>query len=124
MVAQPGRAAVLDLLEPRFLPVRREFPNGPFLRMYDGAAYTMSMQMGVETIRIDEHFDVDMTRVDQVHAPVVRSPQQRAPLVRHEFGSEPELPGCERAVDGRVRSSTARRVRTRNQRSRCSRQRF
>ncbi len=69
LVAQPSRAAVLDLLEPRFLPIRREFPDGPFLRMYDGAAYTMSMQMGVETVRIDEPFDVDITLVDEVSAP-------------------------------------------------------
>jgi len=74
LVAQPSRAAVLDLLEPRFLPVRREFPDGPFLRMYDGAAYTMSMQMGVETVRIDEPFDIDITLVDEVSAPDVAPP--------------------------------------------------
>ncbi|MCH7717005.1 MAG: hypothetical protein IH876_12805 [Gemmatimonadetes bacterium] len=74
LVAQPSRAAVLDLLEPRFLPVRREYPNGPFLRMYDGAAYTMSMQMGVETVRIEEPFDVDKTLVAEVPAPEVAPP--------------------------------------------------
>ena len=74
MVAQPSRAAVLDLLEPRFLPVRREYPDGPFLRMYDAAAYTMSMQMGVETVRIDERFDVDKTLVAEVPAPDVDPP--------------------------------------------------
>ena len=48
--------------------------NGPFLRMYDGAAYTMSMQMGVETVRIEEPFDVDKTLVAEVPAPEVAPP--------------------------------------------------
>ena len=84
LVAQPSRAAVVDLLEPRFLPVRRQYPNGPFLRMYDGAAYTMSMQMGVEAVRIDERFDVDKTLVDEVPAPDgVVEPAAGAGVVAH-----------------------------------------
>ncbi|MDA0329246.1 MAG: M14 family metallopeptidase [Gemmatimonadetes bacterium] len=51
--AQPGRAAVLDLLEPRNRRLQREWPNGPYVRSYDGAAYTMPLQMGVEAVRID-----------------------------------------------------------------------
>ena len=51
--AQPSRAAVLDLLEPRNRRLQREWPGGPFLRSYDGAAYTMPLQMGVEAIRVD-----------------------------------------------------------------------
>lgn len=50
---QPGRAAVLDLLEPRNRRLQREWPDGPFMRSYDGAAYTMPMQMGVEALRVD-----------------------------------------------------------------------
>jgi Zinc carboxypeptidase len=53
--AQPSRAAVLDLLEPRNRRLQREWPEGPFVRSYDGAAYTMPLQMGVEAIRIDSH---------------------------------------------------------------------
>jgi len=41
--------------------------------MYDGAAYTMSMQMGVETIRVDEPFSVDGERVLEVPAPAARA---------------------------------------------------
>jgi hypothetical protein len=51
--AQPGRAAVLDLLEPQNRRLQREWPDGPFVRSYDGAAYTMPMQMGVESVRVD-----------------------------------------------------------------------
>lgn len=51
--AQPGRAAVLDLLEPRNRRLQREWPDGPYVRSYDGAAYTMPLQMGVEALRVD-----------------------------------------------------------------------
>jgi len=51
--AQPGRAAVLDLLEPQNRRLLREWPEGPFVRSYDGAAYTMPLQMGVEALRVD-----------------------------------------------------------------------
>ena len=57
--AQPGRAAVLDLLEPRRRRVQHEWPGGPFMRSYDGAAYTMPMQMGVEITRTDNPFEAD-----------------------------------------------------------------
>ncbi len=57
--AQPSRAAVLDLIEPRRRRLQHEWPGGPYVRSYDGAAYTMPMQMGVETLRIDDPFDVE-----------------------------------------------------------------
>ncbi|MDE3003730.1 MAG: M14 family metallopeptidase [Gemmatimonadota bacterium] len=50
--AQPGRAAVLDLLEIQNRRLQHEWPGGPFVRSYDGAAYTMPLQMGVEVFRI------------------------------------------------------------------------
>ncbi|MDX1646391.1 MAG: M14 family metallopeptidase, partial [Longimicrobiales bacterium] len=51
--AQPGRAAVLDLLEIQNRRLEREWPGGPFKRSYDGAAYTMPLQMGVAVLRVD-----------------------------------------------------------------------
>ena len=51
--AQPSRAAVLDLLEVQNRRLQREWPDGPFVRSYDGAAYTMPLQMGVDAIRVD-----------------------------------------------------------------------
>jgi hypothetical protein len=71
--AQPGRAAVLDLLEPRRRRVQNEWPGGPFQRSYDGAAYTMPMQMGVEALRVDEAFDVETQPavVARIYAPPV-----------------------------------------------------
>ena len=51
--AQSTRAAVLDLLEPRNRRLQREWPDGPYRRSYDAAAYTMPLQMGVEAERVD-----------------------------------------------------------------------
>ena len=56
--AQPGRAAVLDLIEPRRRELLYEWPGGPYVRNYDGAAYTIPMQMGVDVIRVDDAFAV------------------------------------------------------------------
>lgn len=50
--AQPGRAAVLDLLEIQNRRLQREWPGGPYVRSYDGAAYTMPLQMGVDVVRV------------------------------------------------------------------------
>ena len=61
--AQPGRAAVFDLITPQRRRVQREWPDGPFMRSYDGAAYTMPMQMGVEVIRVDSLFEVEGERI-------------------------------------------------------------
>ena len=58
LASQPGRAAVLDLLQPVQRELDREYPGGPWVRSYDGAAYTMPLQMGVETVRVDEPFQV------------------------------------------------------------------
>ncbi len=71
--AQPGRAAVLDLLEPRNRRLQREWPGGPYVRSYDGAAYTMPLQMGVEAIRVDasEVGDVRVATGARVVAPPV-----------------------------------------------------
>jgi hypothetical protein len=69
--AQPGRAAILDLLEPQNRRLQREWPDGPFVRSYDGAGYTMPMQMGVEAIRVDagEVGAVERARDARFHAP-------------------------------------------------------
>ena len=76
VVAQASRAALMDLLEPRFLPVRNFYPDGPFLRMYDAAAYTMAMQMGVEAVRVEEPFDVSLTRVTEVPSLTISAPDR------------------------------------------------
>lgn len=65
LAGQPGRAAVLDLLQPLQREPLREYPGGPWMRSYDGAAYTMPLQMGVEAVRVDEPFAADLVPVER-----------------------------------------------------------
>jgi len=55
--AQTGRAALIDLLEVRAPDEKRMWPNGPYLRRYDSAAYTMPQMLGVDVVRVDTKFD-------------------------------------------------------------------
>ncbi|HSG07763.1 MAG TPA: M14 family metallopeptidase [Longimicrobiales bacterium] len=66
LAAQPSRAAVLDLLQPVERRLLREYPGGPYLRSYDGAAYTMPLQMGVGSVRVNEPFEAPLEPVDEV----------------------------------------------------------
>jgi len=76
--AQPGRAAVLDLLEIQNRRLQREWPGGPWMRSYDGAAYTMPLQMGVDVFRVavDDIGAVERASSARVVAPPVPEAQQ------------------------------------------------
>lgn len=58
--AQTGRAALIDVLEVRSPDETRMYPNGPYMRRYDSAAYTMPMSMGVDVVRVDTEFDAEL----------------------------------------------------------------
>ncbi len=76
--AQPGRAAVLDLLEIQNRRLQREWPGGPWVRSYDGAAYTMPLQMGVDVFRVaaDDVGAVERASSAHIMAPPVPEAQQ------------------------------------------------
>ncbi|HEX9886993.1 MAG TPA: M14 family zinc carboxypeptidase [Longimicrobiales bacterium] len=103
LAAQPDYAALMDLLEPRFLPVRREYPGGPFLRMYDAAAYTMAMQMGVEAVRVDVPFEAALTAVADVLAPPLPPFRQAS----RWYALSPEVNASYRAVNGLLATGVA-----------------
>lgn len=75
LMQQNARAALLDLLEIQDRELLYEFPGGPILRSYDGAAYTMPLQMGVEAVRIDDAFDASLEEVAEVTFPAPGVPQ-------------------------------------------------
>ncbi len=79
LAGQPSRAAVLDLLQPVSRRLLHEYPQGPYLRSYDGAAYTMPLQWGVETVRVDEPFDVGLVPVSEAISdpPTIPRPRRR-----------------------------------------------
>ncbi len=76
--AQRGRPALIDLLEPRAPEIERQWPNGPVQRRYDSTAYTMSMQMGVDVVRVDEQFDATTATIEAAAPPRPAAPAANA----------------------------------------------
>jgi hypothetical protein len=69
LAGQPFRAYLMDLLEPQKYPELRSGTTGPTRRPYDIAGWTLSMQMGVATERVEEPFDADLEAVPEVKLP-------------------------------------------------------
>ena len=62
--AQTGRAALIDVLEIRAPDEKRLWPDGPYLRRYDSAAYTLPQMLGVDVVRVDTEFDAQLEPLD------------------------------------------------------------
>lgn len=67
--AQAYRPFLMDMMEPQNYPTRLQYPGGPPDPPYDLAGWTLPMQMGVQVDRIDSHFDMDGTLVEEKVAP-------------------------------------------------------
>lgn len=63
MLNQPYRAHAKDLLEVQKFPRMEQWPGGPPERPYDVAGWTLSMQMGVDVVQIDQPLSVATTPV-------------------------------------------------------------
>ena len=55
---QAFRPYVVDLMEPKDFPDRRQFPGGPPIPPYDMTGYELRFQMGLEVVNVDEPFDM------------------------------------------------------------------
>jgi hypothetical protein len=60
---QPYRAHAKDLLEVQKFPRMEQWPGGPPERPYDVAGWTLSMQMGVDVVQIDQPLTVETSLV-------------------------------------------------------------
>src|SRR5260370_942470 len=71
--AQPFSPLAKELLEPQAYPDLRQFPNGPPIRPYDVAGWTLPMQMGVEVATISQPLSASqrasLKRIEQVTPP-------------------------------------------------------
>ncbi|MCW5963575.1 MAG: hypothetical protein KIT83_06025 [Bryobacterales bacterium] len=66
--AQPFRGYLMDLLEPHKYPEIR--PNGgPVLSPYDSSGYTLSLQMGVDVVRINDQFQASLANLPELSTP-------------------------------------------------------
>ena len=74
LMDQPFSPLVKELFEPQQYPDLRQTPNGPPIRPYDVAGWTLPMQMGVETAVVSEPLSesqrASLKRIDQVKLPV------------------------------------------------------
>jgi hypothetical protein len=55
---QAFRPYVVDLMEPKQFPDRRQFPGGPPIPPYDMTGYELRFQMGLEAVNVDTPFDM------------------------------------------------------------------
>jgi hypothetical protein len=65
LMAQPYRSDVKCLFEAQQYPDRRVYPGGPAEPPYDVAGWTLPMQMGVDYIAAERHFDADLEKIDE-----------------------------------------------------------
>jgi hypothetical protein len=70
LMDQPFSPLVKELFEPQQYPDLRQFPNGPPIRPYDVAGWTLPMQMGVEVATVSQPLTAtqraELKRIEQV----------------------------------------------------------
>ena len=69
LLAQPFRPFVKDIMEAQKYPDLRAFPGGPPIPPYDVAGWTLPLQMGVQSVTVNNHFDADLSPVTRAEVP-------------------------------------------------------
>jgi len=66
--AQPFRGYLVDLLEPHKYPELR-LHGGPVITPYDSSGYTLSLQMGVDVVRVNDRFQAALADAGTLSVP-------------------------------------------------------
>jgi hypothetical protein len=90
---QPYRAHAKDLLEVQRFPRMEQWPGGPPERPYDVAGWTLSMQMGVDVVQIDQPLAVETTPVTDA-SPRVRCVSRAATALTAAIARDTRQFGC------------------------------
>ncbi len=70
LMAQPFRAFAKDMLEKQTHPNPADFPAGTMRdQPYDVTGWTLPLQMGVKSIQVDEAFEAELVRLEEVPRP-------------------------------------------------------
>jgi hypothetical protein len=90
---QAFRPYVIDLMEPKTYPDRRQYPGGPPEPPYDMTGYELGLQMGVTAARVTEPFPLPARIVDTIPVSPSRSSAKNEThtLLRKENASAREV---------------------------------
>lgn len=69
LAAQPFRPYLADLMEPQQYPELHAGASGPTKRPYDVAGWTLPMQMGVTSVRVEDTFRADLQTAEEIAPP-------------------------------------------------------
>jgi hypothetical protein len=75
LMSQPYRPYVINILE------KRKYPSGVPSRLQDNASHTLPLQMGVSFDRIENPFDAELDKLEQVPYPTVVPPSSSPYIV-------------------------------------------
>lgn len=103
---QAFRPYVVDLMEPKEFPDRRQYPGGPPIPPYDMTGYELRYQMGLEVVDVDEPFEMPSGSWGDVEPDVG--------MVRGDRGTgyyaHPNANWLYRALADRIRAGEAERT--------------
>lgn len=81
LMSQPYRPYAQALIEKQKYPDLRQYPDGPPIPPYDNAGWTLPLQMGVNCERIENPFETELERLEQVPYLAISVPAEAAPYI-------------------------------------------